>query len=76
MNRYPSEHGLHEARALGIVVERLTDFANGCVDSLCGIQENLFAPESLNDFFPADEPIPVLHEKDEEFHWNLFKLQY
>src|ERR1700674_1645311 len=70
------EHGLHEARPFGIVMKHLTDFANGCVDPLLGIQEDVFAPEPLNDFFAADEAILVFYKKDQEFHGNFLEPQY
>jgi hypothetical protein len=69
------ENSLHEARPLRIVMKHLTDFANGCVDPLLGIQEDVFAPESRNDFFPADELILVFHEKDQQFHGNFLEPQ-
>src|SRR5260370_35829232 len=70
------EYGLHDALPLGIVPKHLTDFANGCVDPLLGIQKDVLAPESLNDFFPTDELILVFYKEDQQIHGNLLEPQY
>jgi hypothetical protein len=50
-----SHHRLNEARLSRVITQDLTDFANGCVDSLLRIQEDVFTPESLNNLLSGDD---------------------
>jgi hypothetical protein len=43
---------------------------------LFGIEEYVFAPNSLNNLFPTDKPIFVFDEKDQHLHGDLFKPQH
>jgi hypothetical protein len=49
-----TRHREHEPGPLGIIPKRPSDFANGGVNAMLGINENVFAPEALDDFLPRD----------------------
>src|SRR6267142_882506 len=57
---------LHESRSIGIVLKCRSDLADGIVDSLIGIDENVFAPELFNDFFPSNQLTPPLEQQDQQ----------
>jgi len=59
----------------GIVAQDEPDLADGGVDAVLDIEENVFAPEALGDFFAGNELTLALGEKDEELHGELFDTQ-
>jgi hypothetical protein len=71
-----SNHCLQVAGLLGVVSQSQPNLANSGVDPLLGIQEDVSAPNSLDDLFSADEPIFVLHKKDQQFHGYLLEPKH
>ena len=67
--------GLDETRLFGIVAEDLPDFADGFVDAVLGIEEDVLAPDSVNDLFARDETTVALHQKGEELHRNFLEFE-
>jgi hypothetical protein len=51
------DHGLQKAGMLRIISEELANFTYRSIDSLFGIEENLLAPEPVNDLFTSDKLI-------------------
>jgi len=50
-----AHRGFHKARLLGVIVQCRTDFANGIINAVFGIEEEVLAPEFLDDLFPLDQ---------------------
>jgi hypothetical protein len=57
--------GLDEARLPGIIAEDVADLADGSVNAMLCVNENLFAPDMLDDLLPGDETAILGHQKDE-----------
>jgi hypothetical protein len=58
---------LYESRGLGIILQDLTQFADGTPDAVVSIQKDSRAPNPRDDLVPSDNLVPVLKEKDKEF---------
>ncbi len=58
-----------------VIAEDEANLTNGSVDAMLHIEENVFAPEALGDFFAGNELTLALGEKDEELHGELFDTQ-
>src|SRR6202012_5340788 len=58
--------GLEEARVFGIVAQGLADLADGGVDAVLGVDEDLGVPEALGDLGAGDEAAFGGGEEDEE----------
>jgi len=57
-------HRLHKTRLVGIVLQRLPDLANRCIDPVFGIYKNVIAPETLNDLLPRDQVAVLFQQQD------------
>ena len=57
-----TRHRLHKTRLVGIVLQRLPDLANRCIDPVFGIYKSVIAPETLNDLLPRDQ-VAVLFQQ-------------
>src|SRR5215813_8752858 len=69
-----TRHRQYEFGVLGIISERLSDFANCRVDAVLGVNKNILAPQTLDDFLPGDK-IPIFAgEQDEQLHRDLFQF--
>lgn len=67
--------GLDEARVVGIVAQGLADLADGSVDAVFGVDENIFAPEAVDDFLAGDDGTLLFGEQQKEFERDAFELQ-
>ena len=70
----PAGEGFDETRLLRIVFQDLTDFADGAVDAVVGIEKDVFAPDFLGDFFAGDELAFLLNEDDENLQGKALEL--
>jgi len=59
-----ARHRLHKTRLVGIVLQRLPDLANRCIDPVFGIYKNIIAPETLNDLLPRDQVAVLFQQQD------------
>src|SRR5580704_5677654 len=50
----------YESRGLGIILQDLTQFADGTPNAVVSIQKNSLAPNPGNDLIPSDNLVPVL----------------
>ena len=66
---------LHETRLFRIIAENLTDFSDGSVNAVLGIEEDILAPDLFDDLVAADQPAVALREESEELHGDFFKLE-
>jgi len=66
--------GLYETRSLGIVLQDLSDLPDRAIDAVIGVKENPFAPNPLDNLFPADELPPALQQQQENFSWDALQL--
>ena len=67
--------GLNEAGIFGVVFERLADFADGGVDAVLGIDEDILAPDAVDDFLTGDDGSILFHQKQEQFHGDALQFQ-
>ena len=67
---------LDEARLFGIIAQDLADLADGGVDSVFGIDEDVLAPEAIDDFLAGGDAALFLNEKEEEFHRDALQFQH
>lgn len=70
-----SHYSLYKARLLRIVSQRDTNFANGGIDAVIDINENVCAPEPPRNFLTANQFSLFLKQEDEELHRALFETQ-
>ena len=50
---------------LRVVSQGLADFADGGVDAVFGIDEDILAPETVDDFLAGDDATLPLQKKDQ-----------
>jgi hypothetical protein len=67
--------GLEEARVVGVFAEGVADFADGGVDAVFGVDEDLGVPEGAGDLGTGDEAAAGGGEEDEELHGLAFEAQ-
>jgi hypothetical protein len=60
--------GLDEAGLLGIIAQGLANLANCGIDSVFGVDEDLFAPEALDDLLAGGDAAFFFGEQDQQFH--------
>src|SRR5580704_1968733 len=65
---------LHIARLLRIVLQNLTDFADGAVDAVVGVEKDVFAPDLPGDFFAGDELTFLLDQNEQDLQRNALEL--
>jgi hypothetical protein len=51
----PPRNRLHESRLLRIVLQHLPNLADGGIDAVIGIEENILAPDLLDDPVAGDQ---------------------
>ena len=66
--------GLHESGLLRVIAQSVSDFSDGGVDAMLGIDKDLAAPEMLGNFISGDELALSLHQQDEQFQRLSFEL--
>jgi hypothetical protein len=65
---------MHEAGLIGIIFQSLADLSDGGVDAVLGVDENILAPEAVDDFLAGDDGTLPLQEKDQQFHGNTLEV--
>src|SRR5580700_8724596 len=63
-----SGDGLDESRLLPVVFQCVANLPDGRVDAVVGIEEDVLAPELLDDLFAGHKQAPALDQKQEQFH--------
>src|SRR5271170_6896931 len=66
--------GLDKARTLRVILERLPGFPDRGIDAVFGVDEDLFAPETVDDFLAGDHAAIFFQEQDEQFHGDAFEF--
>ena len=66
---------MHEARLLGIVIQHLSQLANGCVDAVIRVQEHILAPDPFDDLIPRYQLSPAFHQQKQQFHGDAGQPQ-
>jgi hypothetical protein len=59
-----------------IVQQNLADFSDRCVDALLSIQEDLFAPEPLDDLLSGNQLAVMFDQENQQLHRDLLKPQW
>ena len=70
-----ARHCLDELRIFGVVAENVAELADGCVDAVFGIDENLTGPEVLRDLGASDELVLAGDQQDKELHRLALKTK-
>jgi hypothetical protein len=70
-----THHGLNEARFLRIVAKHLTDFADGGIDAMLGVDEDLRTPKALSNLGAGDKVAVPGGKENQQLHRLAFQLQ-
>jgi hypothetical protein len=62
-----------EAGVVRVVFQGLADFADGGVDAVFGVDEDILAPETVDDFLAGDDATLPLQKKDQQFHGDALE---
>src|SRR5580658_8200463 len=66
---------LYESRPLYIFPQRRPNLANGRIDAMLGIMENILAPQALDNLLSAHLLPIFFNQQDEQFQGNSFDSQ-
>ena len=72
----PASHCLDKSRLFGVILEHLTDFADGCIDAVVGVEEDIFAPNLFDNLVPADELSVLRDQQQKKLHGDMLQLQW
>jgi hypothetical protein len=61
----PTGQRLDETRLLRVILEYLANLADGGIDAVVGVEEDIFAPDLFDNLVPADE-LPALRDQQEK----------
>jgi hypothetical protein len=67
---------LNEAGLFAIVAEGLADFADSSIDTVVGVEVDIWSPDSFDDLVAGDELPGILGEKEKELQRNAFQLEW
>jgi hypothetical protein len=67
---------LDEAGLIGIILQGLSEVADSGVDAGLGVDEDVLAPETVDDFLAGDDVGVFFGEKRQQLHRNTFELQH
>jgi hypothetical protein len=70
-----SRNRLYKAWLFGIVFQDLSNFPDGCIDAVVGIDKNFLPPDSLDDLIAHNEVAGVLQQQAKQFQRNPFEFQ-
>src|SRR5215469_13332518 len=68
-----ADDGLDETWPRRIITQRRADFADVVVNAALGIEEEVLAPDSLDNFFPRDKLALLLSQQDQKLQWLPFQ---
>jgi len=71
----PSDYGFHKARLLRIVLQHGTYLADGDVDAVIDIEENIFSPEVLCNLVAGYQLAGPLDQEEEQVHGEFLQPQ-
>jgi hypothetical protein len=60
---------------LGVVFQGLADFSDGGVNAVFGIDEDILAPETVDDFLAGDYATLALQKKHQQLHGDALQFQ-
>lgn len=61
-----SEHGFDVSRILWTFAKRTANLPDRCIDTVVGIEKDVFPPKALNDLIPADQSPAFPDEQDQQ----------
>src|ERR1700751_2901647 len=61
---------------LGVIPQRCAELMDSSIDPMTSIDENIIAPQALDDLFSRDETALVLSEKNKKLHGVLLELEH
>ena len=68
-----ARYRVDEAGVVRVVFQGLADFADGSVDAVFGIDEDILAPETVDDFLAGDDATLALQKKDQQLHGDALE---
>ena len=71
----PPGDGLHEPGLFSIVLQYLANLADGGIDAVVGVEEDILAPDPLDDLVPGHQLTSLLDQEEQQFHGNPFELE-
>lgn len=78
-SRYESiafaRYRVDKAGMVRIIAQGLADFADGGVDAVVGVDEDVFAPEAVDDCLARDHGTLAFGEQEKKFERNAFEFQ-
>jgi hypothetical protein len=60
----------------GVIPQRRTELMDSSIDPVASIDENIIAPQALDDLFSRDEAALVLREENQKLHRVFLQLDY
>ena len=66
-------YSLDESWVVGVVFQGMADFSDGGVDAVFGVNEDILAPETVDDFLSGDDAALPLQKKDEQLRGDAFE---
>src|SRR5882724_757211 len=70
-----ANYGFDEAWVFWVVAQGLPEFSDGGVDAMLGLNEDVLAPEFVDDLFACDEVAVPAGQQDQQLHGNFFEFQ-
>ena len=72
----PARDGLDESGVIGVIPEDAAELADGPVDAVVGIEEDLLPPDPLRDLFPGDQLSSSFHQQKQQIHRDALQLEH
>jgi hypothetical protein len=76
-SRYESiafaRYRVDKAGVVRVILQRLADFADGGVDAVFGVDEDILAPETVDDFLAGDAATLPLQKTDQQLHGDALE---
>ena len=70
-----ADHGFYKTRLLRVISQRRPDFADGGIDAMVNIEEDILAPEPLGDFLAGYQLATAFEQQEEQLHGEFLQPQ-
>src|SRR5579864_5927570 len=71
-----ADNSFQDTWFFGIIPQRRAELMDSSVDPMASIDENIIAPQALDDLFSRDQAALVLSEKNKKLHGVLLELEH
>ena len=69
-----ARYRVDEAGVVRVVFQGVADLSDGGVDAVFGIDEDILAPETFDDFLAGDDATLALQKKDQQLHGDALEF--